>query len=1261
MIIQLLICFLRFKASQTAIVCIGNDTFLDDIRCDTNIKTLSGLDTIIVSDSLVHFRDNYLVLDSHVIIQDVSNVTLKGRDDGTIIDCSDVSHPTDEGYGLTFKHVSDLLVTDLSIQNCGALHYSSGINTTGSTKPELFRSAVYTINSTNISVQFANISRNIGIGLAMFDCNGTINILNSTFSFNKVKENERDIYSGGNGVYLELTYCTPDWFSSCDSTTNLYNTDGHYIITNCTFYQNEVTRRRSNNPLAHRLPSNKHFYRGVGKGGGGVSIFIKGRARRNWFELNGCTLEENVGGELCYAGGLFMQFQDETRENFVTMEDVNFIRNTAGLEGGALNMGYILTSETLSQNHIVMKGVTFQENVAKKGGAFMLFSHPSKCNLNNTIEFEGCRWIGNRAETGAGGTISAIDYTSSSNNILPKPKFIDCEFVNNSIKGHKVAIGDSYQQISEGSGTLFVRLFTVSFGGETKFVGNKGSCVYLLDSEIEVLGKSNLLFLENKGIFGGGITLIGLSSINIAGDKVAFNFTKNIASWKGGAIYSYSIDKTSTRYFGLCFVQLQGGWNNPKFVFEGNKAITSRGNSIYVSSLLSCALLCNQSDITNLTAEESFNCIGETTFVDSNFSSEVATAGTTFHHTREPQYIIPGKPMKLPAVMKDEVGNCLSTTLLQTDLRKSTGELKLLERHTSNYNITLTGSPNDTGTIRVSTETFHNVSFKVNVTLSECPPGFVLGEDKACKCSALENDKNYNSIFACNNKQFVAVANVGYWINYIPSDDPKESSLVTGTCPLGFCYTGNNSFITLSGNPSSYELEQIICRPQNRKGILCGECIANHSVYYHSYKYACGPNTICHLGVLFYLLSEILPLTIIFSVTIVFRINFTSGYLNGFVLFAQMLDSFSLLANGGVTIEESQRQAVQAFKLIYSPFNLELFHIEPLSFCLFKGFNFLQIASMKFLTLVIALILVLLLVIIMRCSWCYKLQLACFKVRLTNSASLINGLSAFLVLSYGLCSRSCYKILNIAWLHGLGPRVVGHPRVFRMGTIEYFDKEHIPYAILALLFYVTFIVIPTAFLLLQPLSYQVLPKRLLNRNNICHKIELMKPLFDTFQGCFKDNFRFFAGLYLLYRSIASGTFALINIRFEVYIVTEIILIVMLAIHAWAQPYRKPIHNHIDTAIFLNMITINTLTIYRYYETKGQTNFNILYHVTNVQLFLGYLPVVCLVVASLVYCTWSYCLKKRFGKRKSDGLPDLILSRKTSLLDKEDKIDVYTEI
>ena len=94
-------------------------------------------------------------------------------------------------------------------------------------------------------------------------------------------------------------------------------------------------------------------------------------------------------------------------------------------------------------------------------------------------------------------------------------------------------------------------------------------------------------------------------------------------------------------------------------------------------------------------------------------------------------------------------------------------------------------------------------------------------------------------------------------------------------------------------------------------------------------------------------------------------------------------------------------------------------------------------------------------------------------------------------------------------------------------------------------------------------------------------VDRMKPLLDSFQNSFKDKYRFFAGLYFLYRIFALTTFTLARTLPQFYIAVEIELVVIITVHAAVQPYHKTWHNIVDAFIFADLAIINAISIYIY--------------------------------------------------------------------------------
>jgi hypothetical protein len=91
---------------------------------------------------------------------------------------------------------------------------------------------------------------------------------------------------------------------------------------------------------------------------------------------------------------------------------------------------------------------------------------------------------------------------------------------------------------------------------------------------------------------------------------------------------------------------------------------------------------------------------------------------------------------------------------------------------------------------------------------------------------------------------------------------------------------------------ASENLTNFFCGDK-RQGLVCGECRDGYSAYFHSRDVFCGENKYCGIGMLFFFLSEIIPITVFFVLVITFGISFSSGALNGLVYFSQVVDVFT--------------------------------------------------------------------------------------------------------------------------------------------------------------------------------------------------------------------------------------------------------------------------------------------------------------------------------------------------------------------------------
>ena len=184
--------------------------------------------------------------------------------------------------------------------------------------------------------------------------------------------------------------------------------------------------------------------------------------------------------------------------------------------------------------------------------------------------------------------------------------------------------------------------------------------------------------------------------------------------------------------------------------------------------------------------------------------------------------------------------------------------------------------------------------------------------------------------------------------------------------------------------------------------------------------------------------------------------------------------------------------------------------------------------------------------------------------------------------------------------------------VILSGNIEFLSPAHLRYALPAI-FVLIMTTLPLIFLVVYPNGQQLLAfcigeksteKLQCNSVPVCSciqkttRITRFKPLFDSFQGCFKDKFRFFASMLFLCRFIVSMTYAVSLNPVSLYVSIEVLIIIILCLHAWAQPYERRFYNILDAFMYTNLAIVNALSLFNYYWISNPTNSNFeIVHIT----------------------------------------------------------------
>ena len=376
----------------------------------------------------------------------------------------------------------------------------------------------------------------------------------------------------------------------------------------------------------------------------------------------------------------------------------------------------------------------------------------------------------------------------------------------------------------------------------------------------------------------------------------------------------------------------------------------------------------------------------------------------------------------------------------------------------------------------------------------------------------------------------------------------------------------------------------------------------------------------------------------VFITVLVLNISFTSGAINGFIFFAQLLDTLNVDAFGIITYPPAISILSQGYQVIYGFFNLDFFNIDALSFCLWSSTTALDMLAFKYITIVYALLLVVSVVLLThRCGGRYFGK--CCRITKLKT-SVIHGISTFLVICYAQCIKVSLTLLQ-GYTYALqrGNRMNVPTVVFLNANLPYFTGRHLLYAIPALFFLLTLGIVPPLLLLAYPLLNKMLAlcgiedSKLVNCTSKFLPIGSLKPLLDSFQGCFKDNLRFFAGLYFIYRWIPFIVDANTYSNSTFYLIVEIVLVSILTLHAVCQPYVIQAHNVVDILLLFNLAIINAISFGNYYRSRnyGQRRQNETDAWSAVQLVLIYLPAFILTVYVLI-SGYSY-FSKEFGWTK----------------------------
>ena len=415
---------------------------------------------------------------------------------------------------------------------------------------------------------------------------------------------------------------------------------------------------------------------------------------------------------------------------------------------------------------------------------------------------------------------------------------------------------------------------------------------------------------------------------------------------------------------------------------------------------------------------------------------------------------------------------------------------------------------------------------------------------------------------------------------YCMTYDESMENIVVGACVYN-CenrvtqMTHESVYHYLPNNSS--ELNRIMCEPFNRAGQLCGQCQEGYGIPLYSYDLRCIKCSKTHNHWLLYIVVAFLPLTLFLLLVLCCRISATSAKLNAFVTVAQIIaipPNLRVILLGSDS-EHKYLPPIQILATVYGIWNLDFFRTVIPPICI--NLSALQALSLDYAIAFYPLLLLVfaysLIELHARDFWpivqLWRPFQRCCRNRWDIRSSIINAFATFLLLTYIRLLSVSFDLLTPTHIFDTHGKMRGL-FLYSGGAVKYFGKEHLPYAILALIVMLFLVLFPLLLFILYPM--RCFQKCLTYFNLRCHALRIFM---DAFQGCYKDgtdgtrDCRYFAVVQPLCKIILYFVYAVTRGN-HFYPIGTVGLLFLAILIALVQPYKKKFdaYNTTDTVLIL---------------------------------------------------------------------------------------------
>jgi len=1100
--------FLLPRAELKTIV-VSQDNGTDNSTCwnETSVpcKTLNYALKFVTNSTFVLLTSgNYSYnLTEHFNFANLREIGLAGEEESSFV--------TVECYqngSLSFESCENITLRSVLLRGCGGLHNS----TTGSAfkghQHMPFLSAVFLLKCSDVVVDNCGIVQSPGIGLNMYDVGGNVQISHSWFERNRPIENSSssNIAIAGGGVYIEYTYKERNFPSDLNFA---FDSNSRYIFYNCTFRDN-IAPNQTFSTMISDPHGNDHIPFGRG---GGLSIFVKGVAKHNLIQITHCHFQDN---QALWGGGLFIEFQDEVENNTLEVKHCTFINNSVDYAGGAIRSGTLAGSDSkqLLSNQMRYGDCQFINNSAVLGGGVShngAFSFLITDGRTLHIQFVNCEWRDNAATMGSAIGLAAPTPVNGQQDWTTKwPKFIhtivleDCNITNN-----QIVLTEDKQVI--GQGAIYSYSLPIIFKRVVNIDNNNNTAMVIENAVLHFFG--NVTFRNNTGGQGGALGLYGTSVLMLMPNS-NLNFFNNTAMQQGGAIYvrdsgppviAFDTTELNTR---PCFVAFNNSnsldsineWQT-KVVFKGNQALCSGGgDSVYASTLQGCRQT-GQSRINNNSLE--WPNVFEYQDKNKNPGEQISTDPVLIRLNDSEWEVSPSQHFNATMELIDEK-NSLVLGVVNISIKSghvslgTASDLFLIQSDSPRINnLHLRGKKHQKFKVQASTVAGRVVqTVSKAVHLKDCYPGFEQYHNTDM-CTCMEgHDAGIWNCSADSNNVFLKR---GYWGGMI------GDKFSTYPCPSDYCNFPKHD------SAFQYNIEKICTEGRNGASALCGACKPGYSVNLGDEKCTKGcVNSHLWLLLVFFIVTLLLVL-----VVLRIELDIFTTYLNAWLYSYQVI---TFLLQEGQFLD----------KFISFVIGIANWRVKGVGTCFFAGMTNLEKLGVNYILPSYVLLLLIVLAKVGRC------RPACYINRNVSRAFCTLLVLCYTNITMISCNIIHYVPINGRWV------------LYADGNIEFVRdwKTHLPYTIIACLWFILFVIFVPLVLLFTPWFLKCFP---------C--LNNFRLFFDTFQKCFKDEYRWFAAYYFICRIYI--LFIALYVPFGPLkrSILEVSSVVIVVICLYLQPYK----------------------------------------------------------------------------------------------------------